>query len=36
MWEYVGQDHDFSMIDVTKQQFEDRWRQEKIVLFIWG
>jgi hypothetical protein len=32
----LPQNRDFSMIDAIKQQFEDQWRREKIVLFIWG
>jgi hypothetical protein len=32
----LRQDRDFSMIDAIKRQFEDWWRQEKIVLFTWG
>jgi hypothetical protein len=31
----LRQDRDFSMIDAIKRQFEDRWKWEKIVLFMW-
>jgi hypothetical protein len=30
------QDRDFSTIDAGKRQFEEQWRREKIVLFMWG
>jgi hypothetical protein len=32
----LRQDRDFSTIGAGKRQFEEQWRQEKIVLFIWG
>jgi hypothetical protein len=32
----LRQDRDFSTIDAIKRQFEEQWRREKIVLFIWG
>jgi hypothetical protein len=30
------QDCDFSTIGAGKRQFEEQWKREKIVLFIWG
>jgi hypothetical protein len=30
----LRQDRDFSMIDAIKRQFEDRWRQEKSVIYM--
>jgi hypothetical protein len=32
----LRQDRDFSTIGVGKRQFEEQWRREQIVLFIWG
>jgi hypothetical protein len=32
----LRQDRDFSTIGAGKRQFEEQWRREKIVLFIWG
>jgi hypothetical protein len=32
----LRQDRDFSTIDAIKRQFKERWRREKIVLFIYG